>query len=396
MKKEQKNFLWGVVNIGAQTEGGQVYSDWSRWSCRGQVSEMGVANNYWNQFEGYHEIAYSIGCNAFRTTIEWSRIELREGEFDENAVEHYKKILQDMKENDMVTVVGLWHWSVPAWFEDSYGIHKKEGIKKFQRFARYICDELGDVIDQIVILNEPNVFVSTSYVAGEHPPFFKDRVKAFFAKKNLIEIHRDVYCIWKERYPDVLIGSTFLWNHEYGAENTLLQKTYIFIKQYFWVRWWIKKILKCSDYIGINYYTSDGVFFGKSSGRCGVHGTNDWHDPDVWKIFPEGLYHVLMQVKKYDKPVYILENGKPSVFGVDDDDRQEFLTKTIAYMKKAMDDEVDVRGYFHYSLCDSYEWNSGYDFKFGLVEIDRTGLICTKRKSCQTYARIIDDNKIML
>lgn len=396
MKKKQEEFLWGVVNIGTQTEGGRVCSDWSRWASRGQVPEIGRANEYWADFKKYHEIVQSIGCNALRITVEWSRIEPREGEFDEDVIEGYRRILQDIKKRNMRTVVGLWHWSVPTWFEDRYGIHKKQSIKKFENFAQRVRDEFGEFIDQVVVINEPNVFVLTSYVVGERPPFFRDHVKSFFAKRNLVKMHESVYLMWRKKHPNILVGSTFLWNHEYGAGNTFLQRIYIFIKQYFWVRWWINKVLCCSDYIGINYYTSDGVFFGKSGVRWGVHGTNDWHDVDVWKKFPEGLYQVLMQAKKYNKPIYVLENGKPTNAGFDDKDRQKFLQQSVDHMKSAIEEGVDVRGYFHYSLCDSYEWNSGYDFKFGLVEIDRKTLEWKQRKSCQTYEKIIKGNKIIL
>ncbi|PID52637.1 MAG: hypothetical protein CR972_01000 [Candidatus Moraniibacteriota bacterium] len=393
MRNKKEKFLWGVVNIGSQTEGGQLHSDWLRWSQRGVVSEIGISNDYWNRFSKDHEIAQSIGCNALRITIEWSRVEPQEGKFDKDVIEWYRKILQNIRECDMQVVVGLWHWSVPEWFEDRYGIHKKESVKKFELFVRYVRNELGDMIDYVVILNEPNVFVSTSYILGERPPFFRDLVKAFCAKRNLVKMHCSAYHIWKEKYSSVPVGTAFLWNHEFSAHNTFLQKGYLFFKKQCLMWWWIDKILNYSDYLGINYYTSDGLFFGKSGGRFGMHGINNWNDPDVWKIFPKGLYHVLMQVDKYKKPIYILENGKPTVTGIDDWDRQKFLVQSINYMKKAIAEGVNVKGYFHYSLCDSYEWTSGYDFKFGLVEIDRETLKRKQRKSCDIYKKIIRENE---
>lgn len=392
MNNNETNFLWGVVNIGQQTEGYEKNSNWAKWSERHLVPEIGYANSYWHRYVDDHDIADSIGCNALRTTIEWSRIESREGEFDKSAVEHYRRILMDIKDRDMVTVVGLWHWSVPLWLEERYGMHDKECVKKFHIFVQYVCEHLSDVIDHVVVLNEPNVYIATSYSSGKRPPFFKDPIKSFCVMRNLIHMHKNTYILWKEHNPDAMIGSTVLYNHEKGVNNTLSQRMYIFFKRYFFVTFLIKGLLRHSDYIGINYYTNDSFFFGKSGGRWGVHGTNDWQSADVWKNFPEGLYHVLKDFKKYKKPIMILENGKPTNCGADDLDRQEFLEKSISYMEKAMAEGVDVRGYFHYSLCDSYEWDSGYDFKFGLVEIDRKTLDRRRRKSCDVYAQIIKNS----
>jgi len=386
---KQKKFLWGIVSIGQQTEGGDINSNWHKWASRDLVSRIGSANNYWNQYEEFHKLAQNIGCNSFRLSIEWSRIEPKQGVFDIDAVEHYKKIINDIHANNMDAVVGLWHWSVPSWFEEKYGMHSKKCVELFMRFVDYICDELGEIIDVIVILNEPSVYITTSYISGTRPPFLQSFIKSILVKRNLIKMHKLTYNIWKQKYQRTSVGSTFLYNDERAAQDTILQNIYLRIKRFIHNGFIIHKLLKYSDYIGINYYTSDSFFFGRSGGRWGVHGINDWHSSDVWHTFAKGLYRILINLKKYDKPIIIMENGKPTNSGVNDYDRQKLLKDTIKYMQKAMKMGVDVRGYFHYSLVDSYEWDSGYNFRFGLVEFDRKTNQILKRKSYNVYKYII-------
>ncbi|MFA5986912.1 MAG: family 1 glycosylhydrolase [Parcubacteria group bacterium] len=389
MNDNDQKFIWGVTNIGTQTEGNDQYGNWTRWARRGLVPTIGVANAYTHQYQKDHDLVKELGCNGMRLTIEWSRIEPEEGIFDQDAIMHYKKVLYDLKRRKIKTIVGLWHWNIPMWCEEKYGMHDQKIVHKFETFVEHVCENLGHLVDCIVVLNEPTVYVRSSYLAGSRPPFVISYTKAYYVARNLIAMHKSVYKLWKDKYPNIWIGSTYLWNDERGAQNTFFQRIYLWVKTYFSVTYFIHALLPYGDFIGVNYYTSDRFFFGRSGKKWGVHGTNDWHDPDVWRVFPDGLYHVLMQAKKYHKPIMILENGKPTNSGLHDKDRQEFLAQSILYMHKAIADGADVRGYFHYCLCDSYEWDSGYDFKFGLVEIDRTTGNRARRDSFFVYKKII-------
>lgn len=389
MKNNKEKFLWGVVNIGQQTEGDDINNNWARWGMRGLVPRIGNANNYWNKYQDDHDIVQEIGCNSMRITIEWSRIEPSEGKFDKEAVQHYKNIIKDLQKRNISSVVGLWHWSVPMWFEEKYGMHNNKCVKLFLRFVEHVRDELGSIIEHVVILNEPSVYIGASYMRGVRPPFYKNHYRSFRTSQNLLKMHKCSYRLWKEKFPQTQIGSTYLLNYEAGRDDSFIQNTFLKIKHFLQNGYMMRALKNSSDYIGVNYYTSDSFFFGKSGGRCGVHGTNDWHSSDVWKKFPEGLYYVLMQMKKYKKPIIVLENGKPTNSGIEDVNRQEFLQESVLYMQKAIKCGADVRGYFHYSLCDSYEWNSGYAFKFGLIEIDRKTGMRVKRDSCNVYNKII-------
>lgn len=389
LKSNTDKFLWGVVNIGAQTEGENGSSDWFMWAKRGLVPSIGNANEYDKYYKNDHDLVEELGCNSIRISIEWSHVEPKEGIYDESVLKHYRLVLADLKKRNITTVVGLWHWSLPAWYATKHGVHDHCFVNYFERFARNVCEELGYLIDHVVILNEPAVYIRESYMNGTRPPFFRDMYKAFLVAHNLVVAHKRIYVLWKGKYPMTMVGSTHLWNYEIGTQCSVLQKLYISAKRFFAVTFFVHRTLSCSDYIGINYYTSNRLFFGYSGNRWGVHGTNNWHDPDVWRQFPQGIYHVLMYVQKYQKPIYILENGKPTEKGINDVDRTVFIEQTIAHMQNAIKKGVDVRGYFHYCLCDSYEWDSGYDCLFGIVAIDRNTQVRTKRDSFDTYQKII-------
>ncbi len=386
MKVIQERFLWGAVNIAQQTEGGDATSDWALWARRALVPPIGEANDYRHRYANDHAIAQSLGCTALRVSIAWSRVEPREGVFNDAAVAHYRALLLDLRARGMTTVVGLWHWSVPSWCAP---VHHRAFVVQYMRFVQKICDTCGDVIDVVVPLNEPNVFLSTSYISGERPPFLTSRLRATFAAHHLLVAHRETYAAWKARYPHTPIGSTFLWNDEQPAHGTIAQKVFVRTKRCVTTTWMVRALAGSSDFIGINYYTSDTLYFGHSGGRWGVHGTNEWHSPDVWRTFAKGLYRVLMDVRRFGKPIMILENGKPTHDVVRDTDRQEMLTETLAWMRKAIADGADVRGYFHYSLCDGYEWTSGYDFRFGLVGVHRVTQERTVRDSGKLYKTLI-------
>ncbi len=396
LRKNKKNFLWGVTQVGQQVEGNCSSNNWSVWAQRDLVPKCGIANDYWNKFKKDHEFLEELGVNAYRVSIDWGRIEKNEGKYDMEAVNKYRDILSDVKKRNIKVILGLWHYTVPSWLEENYGMQNPRVVKKFINFVRLIRDEIGDLVDMLIILNEPMVYIGTSFLLGERPPFIKNPLVGIKVLKNLVKFHKLGYKIWKEKYHDTPIGTAHLWNDLESVNNSFIERIAVSVSQAFRVGYFIKKLNSTSDFLGINYYTSDKLKFDGLSGKkdnkfFGFSGTANWPDPDVWKAFPEGLYRVLFKAQKYKKPIYVLENGKPTNLGVNDKNRQEFLIDTVKYLKKAMSEGIDVRGYFHYALADAYEWTSSYDFRFGLVEVDRKTLKRTKRNSFYIYKNIIKD-----
>lgn len=402
MKKlDSKKFIWGVNNIGYQIEGNNYTSNWHRWERRALVPESGRANNYWNEFKNDNILAQELGVGAMRISLEWSRIEPREGEFDVKVINHYRKILRDLKERKIKTVVGLWHWSVPAWFEERYGLHHRDTSEIFIKYTRYVLDNLGDLIDILIVLNEPMVLIGMGYIRGEHPPFNKSLWRALRVAKNFVLIHKKVYRLTHKYLKNILVGSAHLANDYYPASskksfNYFLEKLAIKLSEYFRFGYLLKRIEPCQDFIGINYYRRSGLKFnGLTGGLAGFGQMDNPHDPNGWKEFPEGIYESSKKIyQDYKKPIIILENGKPTDCILDDYGRVEFIQKTVDQLEKIKKDKIDLRGYFHYSLTDAYEWTGGYNYFFGLAQIDRQSLARQKRQSFYAYQEIIKEDRL--
>lgn len=403
-KKQQTKFIWGVNNIGYQTEGNNYASNWDRWGRRALVPYIRQANNYWNDFKLDHTLAQELGVGAMRISLEWSRIEPKEGEFDIKAFYHYREILKDLKERKIKTVVGLWHWSVPMWFEEKYGLHHKEAPKIFLNYTQYVLENLGDLIDVIIIFNEPMVLVGMGYLRGEHPPFNQSILRARKVTKNFILMQRQVYQLTHKHSKNILVGSAHLVNNYYPTSpknslNYFLEKLGIGISKWFRYHYLLKRINSYQDFIGINYYRKSGLrfegFFG--GGLAGFKEMDNPHNSQGWREFPVGIYTVTKEIyQKYKKPIIILENGKPTDCILDDESRAEFIKKTVEQLEGVKKENVDLRGYFHYSLTDAYEWTGGYDYFFGLVQIDRQTLVRKKRQSFYAYQEIIKNNTIII
>jgi beta-glucosidase len=393
-KKSSKNrfpkgFLWGVAYSSFQVEGGIENNDWWRWAENGKTKEkVGRACDSWNRYDEDHKLAQDLGCGGFRLSLEWSRIEPREGEFSQEALSHYKKILKNVKKRGMKRVATLWHWGLPLWFADKYGWHKKESVEFFSRYCQKVVDELGGEVDIFLTMNEPTVPLNKGYLVGVFPPGKINLWSYFQARKNMIEAHRECYGIIKKSQSDLPVGITQFCNtfESCGFAKKLIDKFQDFYNWGF-----IKSDAHCHDFIGIDYYaTFEPKFFPPSIKRKTTQ--DRWTDIG-WGIYPRGICDICLQAKKEfsNKPIYIFENGL-----ADDNDkyREDFIQEHLEYLKKAIDQGADVRGYFHWSLLDNFEWNLGYGPKFGLCEVDFETMERKPRKSYYEYGKIVKKNGV--
>lgn len=407
-----EGFLWGAATASHQVEGGNI-NDWSEWEksnaerlAKESTSHFSKFPN-WNQFEAqaqdpqnyisgiacdhYHrfeedfDIAQSLGHNAHRFSIEWSRIEPEEGVFDQDAIEHYRTVLLALKKRNITPFVTLWHWTLPLWLSEKGGIAHAEFPSYFKRYSEKIAQELGSEIRFWIILNEPDVVASHAYLKGVWTPQ-KKSFRAFIrVLLILIEAHKAAYHTIKELYPEAQIG---IAKHQVVFEmsratviNTLLQKT----AHYFWNIWFLDRIRNHQDFIGLNHYNRNVIDngFGKNP--------NERVTDFGWEFYPESLFQAIMDLKPYNKPIYITENGLADAA---DTLRQEFIPKAVAAVRKAIESGADVRGYLYWSLLDNFEWDKGFRLRFGLIEIDYDTQKRTPRPSALAYAEICKKNSL--
>jgi beta-glucosidase len=385
-----KNFLWGASTASHQVEGGTT-NQWSTWE-RAKAGELArnakkrvgwvpvwdkikpQAENPENYISGqgidhYHrykedfKLLKTLNLNSFRFGIEWSRLEPSEGIWDEAEIEHYRRYIQSLKKLNIEPILNLWHWTIPLWFSEKGGFEKTANLKYFERFAEKITREYGQDVKYIITLNEPNVYTSLSYMNGEWPPEAKNPLVALKVYWHLSQAHKKVYKIIKKINPKLQVGIALHLNNSQAYSDNLVDKTVASAASYGWNRWFLNRIKHCQDFIGINYYHTD--YWHKFKSQNPKKPVNDLG----WYMEPAGIYNVLMSAhKNYGKPLIITENG---VADADDSYRQWWLEETMAAMRRALADGVDLRGYLHWSLLDNFEWAYGWWPKFGLIAVDR-------------------------
>ncbi|MFZ2188933.1 MAG: glycoside hydrolase family 1 protein [Candidatus Moraniibacteriota bacterium] len=409
--KFPENFLWGAATAAHQVEGG-TNNDWTEWEKNNaerlakeasgkwqawqqeKFPEMfdpknyisGRACDHYNRFEEDFDLAKSLGHNAHRFSIEWSRIEPEEGKFDEREIEHYRHVLQALRARGMDPFVTLWHWTEPVWFGEMGGWTNKKSVEYFARFAEKMVGEYKDLAKFWVVVNEPNVNMGFGYYRGTQPPGKKGLVNFLRGFFNLLSAFKKAALVIKKVDPKAEIGVANSITHYDVKIFPGLYSMTVFVVEFF-SKYFLRRAIPYCTFIGCNYYSRYVV-----STRKKDIVPEDRNDLG-WEIYPKGIYHVLKSLKKYNLPVYITENG---LADADDTRRAKFIIDHLKFVHQAISEGVDVRGYLHWSLLDNFEFPDvrGFWPRFGLIEIDYKTLERKIRPSALEYSRICQENAV--
>ena len=406
--KFPKNFLWGAATSAHQVEG-ENRNDWSEWEkknaprlallARGKqwqdwqkerFPEMfdkknyisGIACDHYHKFKEDFDLAKSLGHNAHRFSIEWSRIEPEEGKFNEKEIEHYKQVILALRERGIEPFVTLWHWTIPIWLAKKGGWFNKDAPKYFERYVEKIITSC-DNVNFWITLNEPMVFISYGWM-GLRPPKINGFLQAFKIFRNLVLAHKKAYKIINKHGNQYQVGIAKHNKSFITGDNKLHNKIFTKISKFLWNDCFLWKIKNYQDFVGLNYYNCDMIKFSWKDTRKGFYNLHN---------SPEGFYYVLIDLKKYKKPIYVLENG---INDSTDKNRLEFIKSHITFLGKAIEQGVNIKGYFHWSLLDNFEWENGFEPRFGLVEVDYKTMERKIRKSAYAYAKICKTNELDL
>ena len=393
--KFPEDFLWGTATSAYQVEGGIENSDWAKDFPAGQ------ACNHYNLYEEDFNLTKKLNQNAHRFSIEWSRIEPKEGKFNEKELEHYKKVLQILKSRGIKTMLTLHHFTNPLWLAEIGGWENSKVIFYFSRFAQRIFNKYSNLVDFWITINEPLVYASISYLKRRWPPKKQNPILFLKVVRNQIACHKKIYEIFHKpphqnfgggdkSNPDVKVGIAKNNNYFQPFNPTSpLDGLIVIIYRYFWNEYFLNRIKNHLDFIGLNYYSRDkvGLPFPKRT-------KDEVKLSDIgWQIYPEGIYHVLKELKRYNLPIYITENG---LADAKDRLRKDFIRDHLYWVHEAISEGVDVRGYLHWSLMDNFEWDSGFEPRFGLIKIDYKTLERKPRPSASYYAKICKNNQLTI
>jgi beta-glucosidase len=340
----------------------------------------GVAVDHYNRYPEDIDIAKKIGINAYRFSIEWSRIEPQKGVWDSTELDHYKKMIGLLRKRSIEPFVTIWHWTLPLWLSENGGLMHPDFPELFARYAVKLAQEFSGNVKFFILINEPEIYSLNSYLRGIWPPQKKSIIKYLRVINTLIKSHKLAFKEIKKIIPGSMIGTACNMSY-FETGNGPVNRFIAYASELLWNRYFIDRVTSFVDFIGVNYYFHNRINYGFNKNR------NIKMSDMGWELYPEGILPLLSKLKKYKLPVYITENGLADSA---DNNRAWFIEITLRSVLKSIIQGVDVRGYFHWSLLDNFEWDKGFWPRFGLISVDRKNLSRKIRsKSVTMYKQII-------
>ncbi len=440
-----KGFLFGAASAAMQIEKGLDKSDWYEWAkLPGKVvgaESPDAGPDALAHLDEDVKALVDAGANAYRFSIEWSRIYPTKARFDADdpdkaAIAKYHELLTKLRAAKIRPFVTLHHFSTPVWLSDvskpkePQAFERSEMPAAFGEFGKRMGKEFGAEVDDWVTINEPMILMLGAYVAGAHPPgspLDLDRMVA--ATKKLVEAH-------VAAYDGLHAGDTVDAGTGQKVQVSIAKHNRVFYPDdpceeqdvaaaktadYIWNEWIFDMLVNGDvdddldgkkektgdprfkgkvDYLGLNYYgdtlVSSRLKLKYLNGTPSYSGlATDLPKSDMdWDIFPHGFRMVLRQLGKYKLPVYITENG---IGDSQDLNKSRYLAEHFYEVGRAIEvDKIDVRGFFQWSLTDNFEWGSGFCPRFGLYRIDYTSPARTRiaTKAVATFKQIATSSKV--
>lgn len=403
-----KGFLWGAATASHQVEGRNV-NNWTTWELQSakenaKLAETrlgwleswprikslalnpdnyvsGLATDHHRRYNEDFDIMEELNFNAFRFSIEWSRIEPEEGAWNIHGIEHYRKYIRNLRRRGMEPAVTLYHWSVPLWFSEKGGFEKGDNIRYFVRYCQKVLEELGSDLRVIFTINEPDTVAYMGYSLAEHPPAIKSLHKLVKVYFNLLRAHKKVYKIAKTLNQNFEVGFVKSYACVFPANRRWSSRFMARLDYFLRDDLGLAFVGKKTDFLGVNYYFTDLYDGWRRIMPKAVHSDLGW------TITPENLEIVLKRLGKRRIPLMITETGLADKRDVH---RRAWLRKTILSVQRALQAGIEVKGYFHWTLMDNFEWAFGRWPAFGLVDVDyENGRKRTIRPSARYYAEII-------
>jgi len=404
------NIKLGVSSAATQIEGGGFAHTWSDWYEKGHIkdgSNPARANDHLNRWKEDIDLMSEMGISIYRLSIEWARLEPQKGFYDDAAVQWYRRLLEHMKVKGIAPLVTLHHFTNPLWFEETGGFAAPANIPVFLKFVEFAIRQFGDLADEYVTINEPNVFAVMGYHSGIFPPGKHSLLTALRVQSVMAACHIQAYALIHKLRSEMGFANTKvgfahharvfapknkrnLW-HRLCARLTsrmfqdALTRACLLGHFVFPLRN-CAKIPRGSfaDFLGLNYYTrstvtslSDGVREGCARNDLG------------WEIYPKGIAASARDLYKLlNRPIYITENGTC-------DNNDTFRSLYIYdHLKALVNSDLPVERYYHWSFTDNFEWCEGESARFGLVHVDYETQKRTIKKSGKFFSAMIKNKRV--
>jgi beta-glucosidase len=365
----------------------------------------GDACDHFHRYPQDIELLAQLGFNAYRFSVEWARIEPEEGHFSKAALDHYRRMLASCREQGILPCVTYQHFTAPRWFTADGGWEDKKAVDRFARYCERSTRHLGDMIGMACTINEANLTV-TLVARGAIPrtgvkssvPFFAEAARRcgttlgrfgpfifgepFKIRDIMLKCHikcRDVIKSGPGKFPVGLTISMSDYQAIPGGEAT---------RDKAWAEDYdpFLEAARQDDFVGVQTYSrtrfgAEGPLPPEEGVEVLIMGYEFW---------PEALEATIRYAsQKSGVPVHVTENG---IGTTNDEQRIEYIRRALKGVCRCLEDEIDVRSYFYWSLLDNFEWVYGYGPQFGLISVDRETQLRGVKPSAHYLGRIAKSN----
>ncbi len=439
-----RQFVWGTASASYQVEGAAdrdgrspcVWDDFAATPGKTFDGHDGsLACGSYDRPEDDADLIAGLGATAYRCSIAWPRV-LPDGTGPRNeaGLAYYDRLVDALLARNIDPWVTLFHWDMPSCLQQRGGWLNAACSDWFAEYTQAVVDRLSDRVTHWFTLNEPQIFIGLGHESGTHAPGLQlSRRELLLASHHALLAHGksvqvirahakqpprvgcapvgQMFVPASDRPEDVEAARTATF--KVPTENWTFNLAWMCdpmlrghypddgVEQFgddmpAWTESDMATICQPLDFFGVNIYHADIV-------RAGPEGPERVERPRGypitmfrWPIQPDSLYWGPKFLhERYKLPVVITENGLASMDWkhadgkIHDLGRIDFLTRHLHQLRRAIDDGVDVQGYFHWSIMDNYEWAEGYALRFGLVYLDYTTMQRLPKESYHWYAKII-------
>ena len=379
-----EGFLWGTGASSTQCEGAAPASDWWAWERDGHAPLSGDGNGFAEHYAGDFALLAGLGLVNHRLSVEWARLEPEQGVTDRSAVTHYRDVLQAAIDAGVSPWVSLHHFTLPKWFVDSGGfLVESNRTEVWRRHVDLVAETFGDLAAGWQPVNETNYYARAAYGGRGWPPGHDDPFEVAVVNEAIHLANAEAAVRLRQTGAPVssIFGLSPIVPLDDHPDTRAMAGA---LEEYYWSPWvglFRDGVLKVPgrdpverpdmagfvDMIGFSYYGVMGV----REGRLALYPEDAPLSPLGYGIWADGLGLVLDRIAELlpGTPVLVAEYG----IGTDDDgQRAAYLERGLEVTHQAIGRGVDVRGLFHWTAVDNYEWLHGYDVSFGLIDRDRT------------------------
>jgi beta-glucosidase len=376
-------FMWGTGASSTQCEGAAPASDWWAWEQAGHAPPSRDGNGFTRRYAEDFQAYASLGLRHHRLSIEWARVEPEAGHPDSDAIARYRTILEAARDAGVSPWVCLHHFTLPRWFAESGGfLVERNRTEVWARHVDFMASTFGDLVSGWQPVNETNYYARAAYRGRGWPPGHDDADEAALVDEAIHLATAEAAV--RLRQTGAPVASIFglspivaqddsdasaafagrLYEHYWAAGIGLFRDGVLRIER----REPVERpdLAGAFDLIGFSYYAAMGV----AAGRLAIHPPDAPVSPLGYGIWADGVGLVLDRLREElpTTPLLVAEYG----IGTDDDaDRAAYLRRGLEVVHAAIDRGVDVRGFFHWTGVDNYEWLHGYDVSFGIIGADR-------------------------